>query len=242
VSRAYFTWQEAILRANLEPTTKLVCHTIGCHMAADGSGCFPSYALIAEESRLNRATVIRHVQKATEAGYLEVTGRINKDGDQTSNLYRPVMPRGVVAQGDPNYPSELPNEHTKRVRRFDEFWNSYPRKVARSLCLGIWKRRGLDVVADTVIAGVKRWNGSDQWQRNIIPNPATFLNQERWKDVPPAAEPKKGELRVREPTPEELKEARERNAAFDEFKRLLRLHPRKSEAEIREMLRLKSCG
>jgi hypothetical protein len=35
MSRAYFNWQEAILKSKLEPTTKLVCHTICCHMAAD---------------------------------------------------------------------------------------------------------------------------------------------------------------------------------------------------------------
>ena len=85
MSRAYFSWQEAILRSKLEPTAKLVCHTIGCHMEADGSGCFPSYATIAQESGLHRATVIRHVEKAAEGGYLEVTGRLDELGDATSN-------------------------------------------------------------------------------------------------------------------------------------------------------------
>ena len=90
----FFSWQHAILKSDLEPTTKLVCHTIGCHMAADGSGCFPSYATIAEESGLGRRTVIYHVEKAVEAGYLEVDPRQRPNGSASSNIYRQRFPDG----------------------------------------------------------------------------------------------------------------------------------------------------
>jgi hypothetical protein len=114
-----------------------------------------------------------------------------------------------------------------------EFWNPYPRKIARSLCLGIWKRRQLDEQADEVIAGVKRWNASDQFQRNIIPNPSTFLNQERWKDTPPAGEPKKGEVRLREMSSHEKAEAEARAKFFE----LMKANPGKSEAGIHALMR-----
>lgn len=222
MSRAYFTWQEAVLCSKLEPTTRLVCHTIGCHMAMDGTGCFPSYGLIADESGLNRATVIRHVAKAVEAGYLEVTGRLDKEGDQTSNLYRPIMPGvvaqrdhgsrtqspRVVAQRDPNYSSELPIEQTVRACRFEEFWSAYPNKVGKRVCEHKWKTLGLDKHFEAVLAGVKRWKASDRWARGFIADPLTFLNQERWKDIPPASEKLKGVMRVRESTPAEKDDAR----------------------------------
>ena len=41
-------------------------------MAADGSGCFPGYATITDESGLSRGAAIEHVTMAAEAGYLEV--------------------------------------------------------------------------------------------------------------------------------------------------------------------------
>src|SRR4051794_2126898 len=116
MSQAYFSWQQAILKSKLQPTTKLVCHTIGCHMAADGSGCFPSYGLIADESGLNRSTVIRHVAKTVDAGFLKVTGRLDEEGDQTSNLYRPVMPKGVVAQEDYPVVQDNRGSSTRRPR------------------------------------------------------------------------------------------------------------------------------
>jgi hypothetical protein len=90
----YFSWQHAILKSKLEPTTKHVCLTIGCHMAQDGSGCFPSYNLIAEETGLSRRCVIEHVRKAADAGYLEVDNRMRENGSQSSNIYRPCMGGG----------------------------------------------------------------------------------------------------------------------------------------------------
>jgi hypothetical protein len=89
---AFFSWQHAIRSSKLESTTKLVCYTIWSHMASDGTGCFPSYALIAEESGLGRLTVILHVQKAADAGFLVIDNRQRDNGSATSNCYRPTMP------------------------------------------------------------------------------------------------------------------------------------------------------
>lgn len=92
---AFFSWQHAVRASKLESTTKLVCYTIWSHMASDGTGCFPSYALIAEESGLSRRSVIEHVQKAAEAGFLSIEHRDRENGSRSSNLYQPCMP-GVV--------------------------------------------------------------------------------------------------------------------------------------------------
>jgi hypothetical protein len=64
--------------------------------------------------------------------------------------------------------------------------------------------------------------------------PLDVLNQERWKDTPPAGEPMKGELRLREMTAEQSAEATARVAEFQEFKRLAKLPEtlRKSDDEI----------
>ena len=42
-----------------------------------------------------------------------------------------------------------------------------------------------DDLAAVIIKGVERWKISEQWAKNngqFIPNPATFLNGERWTD------------------------------------------------------------
>ena len=72
------------------------------------------------------------------------------------------------------------------VEKFDVFWNLYPKKVGKPPALTAWKKiRPTDFPA--IFAGIEQWKASDQWLRDggqYIPYPATFLNQERWKDLP----------------------------------------------------------
>ena len=44
------------------------------------------------------STVIRHVAKAAEAGYLIVDARERDNGSSSSNIFRSTMPEGGVAQ------------------------------------------------------------------------------------------------------------------------------------------------
>lgn len=67
--------------------------------------------------------------------------------------------------------------------RFDEFWSAYPNKTGRKPCLGKWKSRRLDEHADAIIADVKARASNDRrWLDGFVPNPETYLNQDRWLD------------------------------------------------------------
>lgn len=71
----------------------------------------------------------------------------------------------------------------KSADRFDEFWDVYPTKVARKKCLDKWRAKGLDTIADRLIADVQRRCLEHRpWLEGYIPNPLTYLNQERWDD------------------------------------------------------------
>jgi hypothetical protein len=83
-----------------------------------------------------------------------------------------------------------------------------------------------------VMAGLNRWKACEQWQNpRFIPHPSTFLNQERWKDMPPAQE-SKGGIKVRESTQEEKLEAAQRARFFE----TLKANPGKSEDEIARLI------
>lgn len=205
---AFFSWQHAIRSSKLESTTKLVCYTIWSHMASDGTGCFPSYALIAEESGLSRRAVIYHVEKAAIAGFLVVDNRQRDNGSASSNLYRPTMPvpsapvapRGAPdapvgsASGAPlltdhlsNNPPNIPQppEGAKAAADdFAKFWDAYPSKVGKPKALAVWQRLKPDL--DNVLSGLKRWKASEQWRKDggrYIPHPTTWLNREGWNDA-----------------------------------------------------------
>ncbi len=71
----------------------------------------------------------------------------------------------------------------KPIGRFEEFWQTYPKKTGKKPCSAKWKARRLDRLADQIIKNVRdRIEGDSQWLRGFVPNPLTFINQDRWDD------------------------------------------------------------
>lgn len=70
---------------------------------------------------------------------------------------------------------------------FDEWYRSYPRREARGAAEKAYRAARKSTEASVLLDGVKkaiaRYSGSDP---QFIPLPATWLNQKRWLDDPPA--------------------------------------------------------
>ena len=67
--------------------------------------------------------------------------------------------------------------------RFADFWQVYPDKTGRKPSAEKWKAKRLDAIADRIIADVRARAASDRkWLDGFVPNPMTYLNQERWND------------------------------------------------------------
>jgi hypothetical protein len=74
-------------------------------------------------------------------------------------------------------PSPMPKS------RFDDFWKAYPKKRGKKPVSDIWKRKHLDDRADLLIADIaNRIRNDRRWLDGFIPDPKTYLNQERWTD------------------------------------------------------------
>ena len=78
-------------------------------------------------------------------------------------------------------------------KRFDRFWAVYPRKVGKGKAEDSFaKYKPDDALTDTMIQAVEAAKKTAQWQRDggqLIPHPATWLNQRRWEDELPKDEP-----------------------------------------------------
>lgn len=73
--------------------------------------------------------------------------------------------------------------HRGGVSRFGDFWDAYPKKSGKLPCEKKWRMKNLDAKADEIIADIKaRMQNHRTWQEGYIPNPLTYLNQERWND------------------------------------------------------------
>lgn len=70
---------------------------------------------------------------------------------------------------------------------FSLFWEHYPRKVGRPVALKAYVKAMRKASFGEIRDGLKRW--LEYWERRnepeYIPHASTWLNQERWNDVPP---------------------------------------------------------
>ena len=67
---------------------------------------------------------------------------------------------------------------------FDAFWSEYPKKVGKGAALKAFAKVKKEAY-QLLVPAVQRQKQSAQWQKDggqYIPNPATWLNQERWLD------------------------------------------------------------
>jgi len=76
---------------------------------------------------------------------------------------------------------------SKKVRKkennkdFDLFWEHYPKKVGKKKVQDKFNANNYPI--DLIIKNIELQKKSDQWQnQQYIPNPETYLNQERWTD------------------------------------------------------------
>ena len=67
------------------------------------------------------------------------------------------------------------------LSKFDEFYNIYPRKIAKQNALKSYARALKDTDSITILNALKKYKFSSDTQ--YIPHPATWLNQKRWNDI-----------------------------------------------------------
>jgi hypothetical protein len=70
---------------------------------------------------------------------------------------------------------------------FDRFWATYPKKRHKPAAARAWKAVDGARHLEAIVAGVERWQASEQWQGGRIEDPSTFLRQRQWEDAVPAA-------------------------------------------------------
>lgn len=70
-------------------------------------------------------------------------------------------------------------------RDFEQFWSLYPKKVAKPMAIKAFKAAGINGNLGAVLADIEAKKLTDSWLKDggkFIPNPATYLNQQRWCD------------------------------------------------------------
>lgn len=105
------------------------------------------------------------VEPTVEALNININQNINQDINNT-----PTPPKGADVYGE----------------RFEKFWAAYPKKQGKGAAEKAFRKiKPSGDLLLRMISAIEEQRKSDQWTRDrgqYIPNPSTWLNQERWND------------------------------------------------------------
>lgn len=136
---------------------------------------------------------------------LEEFGSDTHDTGDTLSLVTPEAPGSdthdtqVVSPVSPEPSNNRHKEPLSIDELFDAFWSAYPTKVGKKPARkafevalkkapksDLWKKEKFTDVScfvASIVRGIfRRINLDRQWKDGFIPNPTTYLNQERWED------------------------------------------------------------
>jgi DNA replication protein DnaD len=128
--------------------------------------------------------------------------QLGQQGEQQSSQQRPNKDLTTIKKGK-NEKKNTPSYS----QEFERWWQEYPKKVGKGAAWRAWKsRNGSRPDTDQLIEIVRQHRQSAQWQKEggqFIPNPATWLNQERWEDELSTEQQESGPPKPREVSDEE---------------------------------------
>ena len=114
----------------------------------------------------------------------------NKQIDSKSLVnQKQIDSKSLVNTNNKSNKSNNVNNDNKNTfsNEFESFWKTYPRKVAKKKCYDKFNKLLKDFKLEEIIEGLSIW--SEYWEKakirnQYIPHPYTFLNQERFVDIP----------------------------------------------------------
>lgn len=183
--------------------------------AGHNNTAFPSLAYLSDRTGLNRRTIISALDGLEIGGYVFDTGERKGGTGKVKvyglNLNKPMVQEEILldeivhdfpemvhksASNSAGKCTQILLDTTKDTKNitpisptpyFDEFWEIYPKAVAKKKCLEMWKKRNFDAIAETILDDVRRKSKSEAWTKErgaYVPMSTTYLNQERWNDKP----------------------------------------------------------
>lgn len=225
------SWVLENSQSRLGPRHVLI--SIANHAKRDGTGAWPSIKTIALESRLSEREVQYALRTLVSIGELAIQ---QGEGPHGTNLYSmPMMgaksapansagckiqQTGVQISAEmgvdfaPEPSLKQPSLEDKPSLAFNQFWESYPRKVGKVTALKVWDKLSLDRISTHIMEGLTTWTYSLEWSDpKFVPHPTTFLNQRRWEELPmaqPRSEAQHGTSIVASLSPESVERLRAR--------------------------------
>ena len=140
---------------------------------------------------------IEHSVRATPfEGHSDAIGRRSEGHSNDQGAHRPFEGHsndaGLVVSSyvtEPQPENDQPKPQPRKNRSsngesFDEFWQAYPRRVAKGAARKVWDRIVKNTPPELIIKGAQRYAADPSREERFTAHPATWLNAERWGDEP----------------------------------------------------------
>lgn len=159
-------------------------------------GCFAGNEHFAEFCQCSERKVSESISKLVEYGYVRIASFDGRKRFLRSCLEISARQPSKNCEADSQIllhsntsSNTSSNERDKSLspsdERFVEFWNVYPKLVAKAEALKAWRSlKPSAALANTIISDVKHrvatdWKGRE---KQYIPNAATYIRGKRWED------------------------------------------------------------
>lgn len=165
-------------------------------------GAWPSIATIAKMVNASERSVQRDIQHLQSIGELKVEIQNAPTKNQyKSNLYWVTLPgvtagvtesqsgvtdsaSGVTAGGVQTLIEPLQETNKPKTEKlFDEFWNSYPRKLDKAKAFRAFKSALKRAKFEDILAGVIAYRNDPTRNPDFTKYPATWLNNDSWDNA-----------------------------------------------------------
>lgn len=188
---------------------------------AGKGGIFPAQDVLAAEARLGERRTRDALKELEALGVIERVRRSSRGG-RSSDAYllhpngpdqQPALDAGSGQQPAPGAAAtgtsqldvplieEEPLKKKRASEYFVEFWDVYPRKVARAKAEQVFVRLARKVDLAVVVDGARRFASDPNLpEPQFIPHPTSWLNAGRWDDepLPPREGARRGPVDVEE--------------------------------------------
>ena len=151
---------------------------------------------LSSRNNVGRDQIRTAIAELEEFGYL-TREQSREDGRFAETIWRTSDPADLPLSENPTSDNpttkntitkeeqEKNNERIYSDSEFEEFWNHYPKKVDKGAALRAFRKAAKNEGVETIIAGAKNYAEDPNLpEKQLIKNPATWLNAEAWNNGP----------------------------------------------------------
>ena len=172
-------WIDMLMRASIKPSSMLLNNQI---IEVNRGEIVFSQRNFAKRNNMTRQQLRTFLNKLEKSKMIEVKSNPDITHIIIVEYYTYNSFKSTQSQPRLNPIIRKKESKNKEINKdFEKFWKAYPKKVGKKKVQDKFNLNNYPI--DLIIKNLELQKKSDQWQnQQYIPNPETYLNQERWTD------------------------------------------------------------